>query len=189
MKYLFLLITILGVAASNVDADSPRTPYPYIVTSAHGGVYFRMVPRPGRSSDGFGIAYRIRDDGSDEELWRTQGWYSTEVFLSNDGEFLVAMGPWNGGTEPRKEDLAVAFYREGKVIKHYSTADLIKDKSKVMKSLSHYTWLARDAEMISGSKRDPEAELRVFSNNTFRLKTCDGLVYLFDMTTGEIKRP
>ena len=190
MKQIFLLITVLGVAAQNVYADSPRTPFPYVVTAGDGIVYFRMFPRPhpGNHSDGFGIAYRIRDNGSDLELWRTQGWYFTEVFLSKDGDFLVAMGPWNGGSEPRKEDLALAFYREGKPIKQYSTADLVKDKSKVRKSLSHYTWLARDAELIKPySERDPEAELRAFSNDIFRLKTCDGLVYFFDMTTGEIK--
>ena len=73
-----------------------------------------MFPRPGAGnwSDGFGIAYRIRDNGSDVELWRTAGWYSTEVFLSNDGDYLAVIGPWNGGSEPKKKDFAVAFYRE-----------------------------------------------------------------------------
>ena len=96
------------------------------------------------------------------------------------------MRPRNGGSEPKKQDLAVAFYRQGKLIKQYSTADLVKDKSKVRKSLSHYMWLARDAELMkSYSERDPEAELRVFPNNTFRLKTCDGLVYFFVRQSGE----
>ena len=149
MKLVLLLITVVGIAVHDVNADSPRTPFPYIVTASNGIVYFRMFPRPrpGNWSDGYGIAYRIRDNGSDVEMWRTRGWFSTEVFLSNDGGFLVAMGPWNGGSEPRNEDLALAFYREGKVIKQYSTADLVKDKSKVMKTLSHYDWLARDAEL------------------------------------------
>ena len=58
------------------------------------------------------------------------------------------------------------------------------------RSLSHYTWLARDTELMKPySERDPEAELQVFPNNTFRLKTCDGLVYLFDMTTCAINKP
>ena len=94
MKYILLLVTILVVAAHNVYADSPRTPFPYIVTAGHGNVYFSMFPRsrPGNHSHGFGIAYRIGDNGSDVELWRTPGWYSTEVFLSNDGDFLVMMG-------------------------------------------------------------------------------------------------
>ncbi len=149
-------------------------------------------PHPDNWSDGYGTAYRIRNNGSDLLLWRTKGWYSSEVYLSHDGLSLVAMGLWNGGSEPRKEDLAVAFYTEGKLIKQYSTADLVKDKSKVMKSLSHYSWLARDVELLKrDNERDPEAELRVFPNNTFRLKTCDGLVYFFDMATGEMleKKP
>jgi hypothetical protein len=190
MKHIFFLITVLGVAALNVYADSPRSPFPYVVRASDGSIYFKMFPgpHPGNHSDDFGIAYRIRDKGADVELWRTQGWYSTEVFLSNDGDFLVAMGPWNGGSEQKKEDLAVAFYRKGQLMKRYSTADLIKDKSKVGKSLTHYTWLARDAELKKPyNERDHEAELRIFPSNTFRLKTCDGLVYFFDMTTGEIK--
>jgi hypothetical protein len=104
MNYIFLLIATLGVTAHNVYADSSRTPFPYIVTAGDGIVYFRMFPRPrpGNSLDGFGIAYRIQDNDSDVALWRTQGWYSTEVFLSNNGDFLIAMGPWNGGLNQRK---------------------------------------------------------------------------------------
>ena len=189
MKYLLLLITILGIATQDLYADSPRTPFPYLVTAGDGTVYFRMFPRPrsGNHSDGFGVAYRVRDEGSDQVLWRTQGWYSTEVFLSHDGHFLVAMGPWNSGSRPKKEDLALSFYSDGKLVKQYSTADLVKDPSKVRRSRSHYTWLARDSELLKpNSEKDPEAELRVFPKHIFRLKTCDGLVYFFDMTTGSI---
>jgi hypothetical protein len=100
------------------------------------------------------------------------------------------MGPWNGGSQRKREDLALSFYRDGNLRKQYSTADLVKDASKVRRSLSHYTWLARDSELLKpSSERDSEAELRVFPNDTFRLKTCDGLVYLFDMTTGAINKP
>ena len=131
MKYLVLAMMLLSIAAEGPYADSPRTPFPYVVTAGEGKVYFRMFPRsrPGNPSDGFGVAYRVRDNGSDEILWRTQGWYSTETFLSHDGYFLVAIGPWHGGSQPRKEDLALSFYSDGKLIKQYSTADLVKDAS------------------------------------------------------------
>jgi hypothetical protein len=154
-------------------------------------VYFKMVPRLSirwDPPDGVGTAYRVRADGSDEILWRTEGWYSFEVFISRDGMYLVAMGPWNEGTEPKKEDMAVAFYREGKLLKQYSTADLVKDKSKVLASISHYRWLARDVDRMAEGKRDPDAELRIIGVNTFRLKTCDAITYEFDLTTGEIKK-
>ena len=132
MKWILLLIAALAAGAQDLYADSPRTPFPYVVTVGEGKVYFRMFPRPraGNHSDGYGVAYRVRNNGSDEVLWRTQGWYSTEVFLSDDGYFLVAIGPWNGGSQPRKEDLALSFYSDGKLIKQYSTADLVRTGRK-----------------------------------------------------------
>jgi hypothetical protein len=189
MKILAILSCALAVTASSLFADSPAPPVPYVAVAPRGAAYFKMIPRPGgKWEDGFGIAYRLRQDGSDEELWRTDGWYSFEVFLSYDGDYLVAMGPWNAGHEPGKEDMAVAFYRRGKLLRQYSTADLVKDKSKVRASVSHYMWLARDVGRFPEAKKDTEAELRIFCDNTFRLKTCDGIVYEFDMTTGEIKK-
>jgi hypothetical protein len=188
MKTLAILSCALAMTASSLLADSPAPQVPYVAVAPRGAAYFKMIPREAKWGDGFGIAYRLRRDGSDEELWRTDGWYSFEVFLSYDGDYLVAMGPWSIGHEPSKEDLAVAFYRRGKLLRQYSTADLVKDKSKVRASVSHYMWLARDIERFPETKKDPESELSVSWDNTFRLKTCDGIVYEFDMTTGEIKK-
>ncbi len=195
MNRFILLLAVLITTRAAALADSPGRPYPFITVSLRGDCYFKMVPRSTgeradiwRRPDGVGIAYRLRPDGSEEELWRTQGWYSFEVFLSPDGKHLVAMGPWNVGSEPKKGDLAVAFYAYGKLLKAYSTADLVKDKSKVLASVSHYMWLARDLERNPDVKKDPAAELRVPWFNTFNLKTCDGITYEFDMTTGAIQR-
>lgn len=160
MKSLTLLACLLAVTVDPLWADSPAMPFPYVAAGMGGTTYFKMIPRTdGKWGEGIGIAYRLRRDGSDEELWRTDGWYSFEVFLSYDGEYLVAMGPWNMGSEPSKEDLAVAFYHKGKLLRQYSTADLVKDKSKVPASVSHYMWLARDIERFPEAKKDPESEL------------------------------
>ena len=50
----------------------------------------------------FGIAYRVEENGDFTELWKVSGWASG-VFLSNDGQYLVRMGPWNVGHEPTGE--------------------------------------------------------------------------------------
>ncbi len=185
MRNLLLLgIALMIVAAPHLDADSPKPPFPFIVTAADGTFFFKMLPGP--SGAGLGIACRLLQDGSSEELWRTEGWYSFEVFLSREATFLVAMGPWNDGQEPKKEDLAVSFFHQGKLLKRYSTLDLVKDKSKVKASKSHYRWLARDLEEIPG--QDPEARPRLCGDGTFRLKTCDGILYVFDLSTGEIRK-
>lgn len=189
MKKLAIFYCAFAAVVTSLFADSPAQPSPYVAIASHGAIYFKMIPRhEGEWGDGFGIAYRLRPDGSDEELWRTDGWYSFEVFLSDDGEYLVAMGPWSIGQEPSKEDLAVAFYHRGKLLRQYSTADLVKDKSKVLASVSHYKWLARDIERYTDAKKDPESELRISWDNVFHLKTCDEIVYEFDVTTGKIKK-
>jgi hypothetical protein len=196
MKLSSVLVAGFICIFSPLFADSPAPPVAYVTAASPGFAYFRMVPRPYDESghlNGFGIAYRVGPDGADEELWRTEGWYSSEVFLSFDGQYLVAMGPWSSGHEPKNEDLAVSFYRNGKLLKQYSTADLVKDKTKVSASVSHYRWLARDVDSSALRNRaaDPalvESQLRVSWDNIFYLKTCDGILYQFDMTTGEIKK-
>lgn len=166
-------------------ADSVARPFPYVATNDFGTVYFRMNPdrsEPWNQSKGSGVAYRV-SARKDEVLWRTKGWYSYQVFLDAGGRYLAAMGPWNVGSEPKKSDLAVAFYCDGKLLKSYSPAELVEDRSKLLVTVSHYMWLAREV-----GDGDEQAELSVIDGELFRLKTCDGIVYWFDMATGEIRR-
>ena len=139
--------------------------------------------------EAFGVAYRVEEDGSLTELWKVSGWYSFEVFLSDDGQYLVRMGSWNVGHEPEENDLAVAFYKKGKFLKKYSTAELVENKSAVIASVSHYMWLARAKSIFDNEeKSDPEAELKLDWENIFHLKTIDGILYEFDAITGNIKK-
>lgn len=186
-----IFLTLLSITVPALFADTPAPPSPYVTTASFRSVYFKMMPRPSTDwsrHDGFGIAYRLRPDGTDEELWRTEGWYSFEVFLSSFGQHLVAMGPWSEGKEPEAKDLAVSFYGNGKLLKQYSTADLVKNKSKVLRSESHYMWLDRDVKQRTGRRSDPDSGPRLAWNDTFILKTCDGILYEFDIKTGEIKK-
>jgi len=188
MKYIATLIPVLSLLVSSLWADRPVAPFAYVTAGFGGTVYYKMMPDPsGNWNEGHGVAYRVRADGSDEELWRTAGWYSFEVFISSDGNYLVAMGPWNTGSEPSTKDLAIAFYRKGKLLREYSTAELVKDKGRVKATVNHYMWLARDVRKTDPNIAEPESDLRLFWDNTFRLTTCEGIVYYFDATTGDIK--
>ncbi len=182
MNKIFILVALMTAAASSIRADTEAMPEAY-VTASHDGIYFfKLVPpiskdRYNRASEKltYGIAYQVLPDGSNLELWRTEGWYSFRVFLSGDGKYLARLGPWNSGDQPSKDDLAVAFYKEGKLLKQYSTEQLVKDKSKVKRSISHYEWF------------DFNQMPKIGGDGYFHLKTLDGISYLFDMTTGNIK--
>jgi len=137
--------------------------------------------------NGHGVAYQLLRDGSRKELWRTDGWYSGRIFLAEGGVYLVRLESEQEGHHISQGDLALAFYRNGTLIKQYSTAELVKNPEKVVSTVSHYYWLASDVQRIGGNGFDADAEPRLLLNNTFRIKTCDGLVHVFDVTSGNLK--
>lgn len=175
---LFLLASV-----QSSRADTPMLPSsPFITTSYDGQCFFKMIPGKRKlqenkcviTSEAFGVAYSIDENGNFNELWKTSGWYSPQVFLSDDGQYLVRMGPWYT-QEPNKNDLAVAFYKNGKLLKEYFATDLVKNESKIKEATGRYYWL-----------EDPYPELKINpSDNVFQLKTIDGIVHRFDVTTGE----
>lgn len=186
-KRLGLVASFLVMIAS-ASADSPARPTPHVTASRWGRYSFHMVPKfedRYHGDLGYGIAYQLQPTGELRELWRTEGWYSFQVFLSDDSRHLVRMGPWNVGDRPEAGDLAVAFYEDGKLLKSYSTADLVKDHSKVRASTSRYTWQAGTPGLGEAPEEQPYPFLDW--NNRFHLKTIDGIVYIFDVTTGAIE--
>lgn len=140
MKF-YLAIAMLVLLVSSVTADEEIAPSPYVASSLTGRYYFKMIPDPeARYSfeKGRGDAYRVTNQKTDQLLWSTTGWYSSQTYLSVDGEYLVRLGNWPRGREPSENHLAIAFYKAGKDIKSYNTQQLIKDKSKVKRTVSHY---------------------------------------------------
>lgn len=182
MKKL-LVIALLTLIPHQLLADSPAMPIPYVEPSEYGSFYFAMIPEKGTFENGaykietpaFGVMYQLLEDGNSAEIWRTEGWYAFRVYLSSNGEYLVRMGNWASGKEPSKEDLAVAFYHKGSLLRKYSTSDLIKRKRSVQRTVSHYFWQSNDQEY-------PRMEYQ----KKFLLKTIENRVYKFDTTTGEV---
>jgi hypothetical protein len=179
----------LLLACSATHADQETAPRPRVFASDEGAIVFAMLPpllddKTGRAKrEGHGIAYRMDAKGAFQMLYRTEGWYADEIFLSRDGRYLVRMGPWARGRAPAKDHLAVAFYRDGKLLKQYSTAELVKDASKVRASVSHYFWRADEAE---GSEAGGAPKLW-HGDLLFTLTTIDRIEYAFRLTDGSIK--
>jgi hypothetical protein len=172
------LLTLLSlVVTSQAYCDTEDAPHPWILSADKGHVFFAMFPPSGdsqKNDGGRGICYRLEPDGSLKELWRVSGWYTFAGHLSRSGEFLVRLGPWAKDLE-NHSDLAVAFYRNGKLVKKHRVNELVKNVDALEYSVSHYSWQpARQSE--------PDQ----FIDDTFMLTLIDATIYEFDLNTGEI---
>ena len=180
MRYLsnkiIPFIATLLLISPIVWADSEAPPRPYITASKYGRYYFKMIPdkqdRYNREN-GSGICFKVTPDLTDKIIWKTIGWYSFRTHLSDDGKYLVRMGNWPRGSELSGEDLAVAFYKEGQLIKSYSTKDLVKDRSAIEITVSHYSWLSEIKNLEPFSYR-------------FTIVTKDNIEYIFNIENGKI---
>lgn len=181
MKNIIFILLIFAFV--KVQADSPARPTPRITASSVGNTYFSMIPERYHYEDtdriqdspAFGRAYKLDEFGETIELWEVTGWYAFEVYVSNNGRYLVRIGNWAQGREPSEKDLAVSFYDNGKELKKYSTKDLVKNPKKVQTSTSHYVWRENSYEYPKLDWQDQ-----------FHLKTIDGYLYTFNIKNGQI---
>jgi len=178
MKGIFkVILTILFIFSSSpLWADEPAYPEVYVVAAPEGKYYFKMIPNEDYMDlyNSRGILYKVSPKEEDEIVWRTSGWYANSVYISANGMYLVRMGNWAGGEKPSDDDLAIAFYKNGKLIKSYSTKDLIKNVSAVVTTESHYFFL-KDVKGFKGAY-----------SNTFTIITIDNIEYEFDVSNGNI---
>ena len=158
-------------------ADSPATPRPWVATSEGGDFFFKMVP-PKWKEEGdsyvverepFGVTYEISEDGEFKEVWRTEGWYTFEGYLSEDGRYFVRFGPWASDQE-NHTDLAIAFYDRAKLLKEYQVKELIRKPDLLEDSVSHYMWRPACSDQAKwilrgdvsfGDDRQDELQLRL----------------------------
>lgn len=181
------LLIVLGwcvIASTSVRADSVAADRAWVAASHGGGHLFKMVPGVYKWVEDvrtevkppFGVAYEIGNAGEFKEIWRAKGWYSREGYLSDDGRYFVRLGGWPVDFEGLT-DLAVAFYDQGRLVKQYQIKDLIKNRDALVQTASHYNWR-------------PEVQGRPdgFVEDAFELVLGDKTRYVFDFTSGAIRR-
>lgn len=191
---LCLIAWMAGLAPLLADYGVPR-PYPWAGASANGRFLFKMLPAPMDEKDEHEstrreykdhrlLAFEIREDGSLDEMWQAKGWFADECFLSDNGRYLVRMGPWAEDQDGHK-DLALAFYDRGVLLKAYQVRDLLKDASKAENSASHYDWQPHIQTQQNGFLWDGAAGGNE-SVLSFHLVMIDKTVYRFDVATGQV---
>ena len=172
-------------SARELAVDTEGRPVPYVVSRFEFGksFYFKMSPDPKYPKDrtkGLGFAYSVEIGEPDVLIWKTDGWYAADVYLTCEGTRLVRIGDWPRGDKPKPEDLAIAFYSKGQLVKSYSTLDLIKDSSKVKSSASHYIFCQEDSSRFVPMTAEQHRE------EFFEMVTIDRVRYVFRIDDGSI---
>ena len=165
---LIALVVAVSHAIMPSSADSPARPAPFQKVAGSDGEYLFVMltsTAPTGEQPAYPSSGLYRNDGSLEPLW-TIDWYAFGVDVSSDGQHLVRYGPW--ASSPN--DLAVAFYDKGRLIKEYDIESLVSDFDALSYSVSHFMWRTEVG----------------FDNlsNLLRIRTGSDDLHLFDVTTG-----
>ncbi|HKG92629.1 MAG TPA: hypothetical protein VKA84_12080 [Gemmatimonadaceae bacterium] len=182
---LLAALPLLSIAAAGGSAprrDDEASNVPHVAASAQGRCYAKSVPDSlYYSQAGSTRVYAVR--AGRDTLLTTYRWFSQGIYLecsvsAGDGQVgtsVVRMGPWPRGDRAAASDLAIAFYRDGALLRRYSTLDLAGAPDRVQRSASHY----RVIDSVSGYRWAGEG-----NHYTFELHTVGGRRLVFDPATG-----
>jgi hypothetical protein len=169
-------VTLVWLTLTVGDADQEAGNRSYVAASASGQFYARSVPEESRGLKGHTRIYQVGDP--DDVLLHTYDWYSPQIFLEgflgSRDVYVVATGPWPRGAQASPGDLALAFYKNGRLIRRYSTLDIAGRPDNVSASVSHYVVFRR----LAGFRRPYGNQL------VFDAERHDGQALTFDADTG-----
>jgi hypothetical protein len=118
-------------------ADEPRGQFS--LASADGRYEFRMISRT-RGTRSYSETWSLVDKGSGEEKYSLSGEFADKtVVVSSDGRSLAVLDDFCFG-EPDPSRVVVTFYRDSKLARQYSLAELSIPLDLVMSSASHFSW-------------------------------------------------
>jgi len=175
-KFLFVIGLIFCMSSHLSFADEEVSNRVYIQSSDHGHLYAKCFPEEGYGLKGRTLVFRIDDQGNDELLY-TYDWYSPRIYLLENRERLVKLGSWPRGREVSDDHLAIALYKQGQLLKEYSTKDIVDLGYKISTSVSHYTVF----QEVLGFRW-----LRHGDEYAFDIKMWDDSILSFDTNTGEV---
>jgi hypothetical protein len=137
MKPSLLVVVALVLLSGTALADQEASNGPVVRASEYGRYYAKSIPLEDYGQEGVTRVYHV---GTDEDtLLYEYPWYAAEMYMGGSGDgTLVRFGPWARGREPHEDHLAIGFYRDGRVIREYSTLEIAELGSGVSQSVSHY---------------------------------------------------
>lgn len=177
MKVLAIVVFLVGFYTF-CWAGLRGPPAPYALTSPGGKFVFTMTPKAKSLTafGGVGVCHKVAEDGALKEVWRTSGWYSEDLILASDGVTLIRIGSWfsyDQDNGPIEDSLALAFYREGKLLVAYTISDLVKDLKLLVPTTAGTLWASGQGGIVPGTEY-------------FRITTVDEITYTFSIATGKM---
>jgi hypothetical protein len=180
-------LTVLLLSAWRLHADSESGNWPFVAaattdgTTWHGGYYAKCIPGKLFGTNGVTRVYRVEKER--DVLVHTYDWYSAHIYVSgaNRKVSVVRFGPWSRGHRASSNDLALALYYDGKLLRSYSTLDIAGRTDNVQSSVSHYGWYKR--VIGYGHNASPPSVNLTYG---FSIETLDSRTLCFDVTTGEL---
>jgi hypothetical protein len=167
------LLLVLAAAVATVRADRDTTPIiPRAIASSNGAHFLLVTPVSERRDSWIWTVYAMGKTGAFKEVWSRDGTYAREIFLSDDGRYVVCVESWPTGHSPGS-DTVIAIFDEGRLVRGYRPADLLRDIKSVSHSVSHYSWLAEWPPLFARGK-------------TLFFTTIEGVAHELEMSTGKI---
>lgn len=169
----FVIFLIVCFHCTRTLGDSPAPPRDWVKTTENEKYILVMLASEQWADKDPEIRKRYKYSGlyrnncSQAPLWKIN-WYAFDAIPSSDGRHLIRMGPWASSIH----QLALAFYKNGELIKNYRIKDLVHDESQLIFTVSHFFW------KTSCQFNDQQSALT--------LKTVDNRSYRFSIETGEI---
>jgi len=201
LSRVLLIVSAVSAVANTAVADTEASNVAHVVAGPYGRCYAKSVPdhvydpEDEPRQQGRTMVYRVGN--SEDVLVQRLNWFSQRLFVRcgpADDIVLVRLGPWHRGHDPQADHLAIAFYKEGKLLKRYSTLDIAGGEKaqnggrsiykNVSASVSHYTIFDSAPEMV----KITTGRGAVFEDNwVIRAKMVGGRLLTFDMATGNLR--
>lgn len=174
MKW-FTLTALMFLLFVNAFADKERPNEKYKAFSPNKKYFAVLTPSSSFGVEGTCKVYASKDSLQKKLLWKTN-WFARTVFLSNDGKHIIRFGKWASDISGRS-DLALAFYNKEKLLKEYKVSELVKDSTKLQRTVSHYKW-----------ELTVENDVKSYSTDfkKYTLTTVDNQTYTFEISSGKV---
>jgi len=141
LSFATLALVFWLPATATLQADQEGANRVHVTAGQFGGYYAKSVPFESYGLKGVTKIYQAQAD--EDRLVQSFDWYSPQIALiglpANGGTvYVVQLGPWHRGREARAEHHAIAFYKNGTLVKAYSTLEIAGSPDNVSASTGHY---------------------------------------------------